>query len=99
MPNLQTQDPVILTILETKFHNDKQKFFDAVKKLFQKSNELEMQEYNLLKACEKGELSIGQVSNILNISKIEAMDLLEKYDIPFIKVDKEYLQQEFNAFS
>lgn len=55
-------------------------------------------EYKVLKAYEIGSLSIGQVSQILNLSKNKTMDLLKKYDIPFVNVNKEYLNQEFNAF-
>ncbi len=52
----------------------------------------------MLKAYDRGELSLGQVANILNISKSETMELLKKYDIPFVRVDSEYLEQEFGAF-
>jgi len=57
-----------------------------------------MIEYNLLKAYDRGELSIGQVATILNLSKVEVIELLEKYDIPYVRVDSEYLDQEFSAF-
>ncbi len=99
MVNLQTHDPFITTIFETKFHNDKVKFFDAVKTLFQKENRAEQQEYNLLKAYDEGDLTIGQVAKILTITKFEVMALLEKYDIPFITMDEEYLAQELSAFN
>lgn len=92
------QDPSILEILETRFYNDKEKFVEAIKEMFQIKNRLERQEYNLLKAYDRGELSIGQIGTILNLSKYEVMELLEKYDIPFIRVDKEYIEHEFNAF-
>jgi len=99
MATFKTQDSFIVTLLESKFHNDKSKFLEAIKELFQKDFKAETREYNLLKAYDIGELSIGQVSKFLNISKSETMELLAKYDIPFIRVDKEYLDQEFNAFS
>jgi len=99
MVAIQIDDSYILTVLETKFHNDKDRFVKAIKELFQINSKLETQEYNLLKAYDNGELSIGQVCNILNISKNEVIKLLEKYDIPFIRVDNDYLQHEFNAFS
>jgi hypothetical protein len=92
------QDPSILNILETRFHNDKEKFVEAIKEMFQTKNKLETQEYNLLKSYDRGELSIGQIGTILSLSKYEVMELLEKYDIPFIRVDKEYIEHEFNAF-
>jgi exonuclease VII small subunit len=92
------QDPSILNILETRFHNDKEKFVEAIKEMFQTKNKLETQEYNLLKSYDRGELSIGQIGTILNLSKYEVMELLENYDIPFIRVDKEYIEHEFNAF-
>ena len=92
------QDPSILDILETRFYNDKEKFVEAIKEMFQIKNRLERQEYNLLKAYDRGELSIGQIATILNLSKYEVMELLEKYDIPFIRVDEEYIEHEFNAF-
>ena len=98
MTTLQTQDPFIKTLLEVKFFNDQSKFIEAIKELFQIKSKLESQEYNLLKAYEKGELSIGQIGTILNLSKYEVMELLEKYNIPFIRADKDYLDQEFNAF-
>ncbi len=98
MITFQSTDPYIATLLETKFFNDKIKFFEAVKELFKAKSKLEMQEYNLLKAYDNGELSIGQVAKILNISKSEIMELLKKYDIPFVRVDREYLEQEFRAF-
>jgi len=92
------QDPSILNILETKFYNDTEKFVEAIKEMFQIKSKLERQEYNLLKAYDRGELSIGQIGTILNLSKYEVMELLEKYDIPFIRVDEEYIEHEFNAF-
>jgi exonuclease VII small subunit len=93
------QDPSILEILETRFHNDKEKFVEAIKEMFQIKTKLEIQEYNLLKAYDRGELSIGQIGTILNLSKYEVIELLEKYDIPFIRVDEEYIEHEFNAFN
>jgi len=92
------QDPSILKILETKFYNDTEKFIEAIKEMFQIKNRLDRQEYNLLKAYDRGELTIGQIGTILNLSKYEVMELLEKYDIPFIRVDEEYIEHEFNAF-
>jgi len=92
------QDPSILNILETRFYNDKEKFVEAIKDMFQTKTKLETQEYNLLKSYDRGELSIGQIGTILNLSKYEVMGLLEKYDIPFIRVDEEYIEHEFNAF-
>ena len=38
----------------------------TIKELFQTKSKLEIQEYNLLKAYDRGELSIGQVAIILN---------------------------------
>ena len=92
------QDPSILNILETKFYNDKEKFVEAIKEMFQTKNKLETQEYNLLKSYDRGELSISQIRTILDLSKYEVMELLEKYDIPFIRVYREYIEHEFNAF-
>ena len=92
------QDPSILNILETKFYNDTEKFVDAIKEMFQIKSKLERQEYNLLKAYDRGELSIGQIGTILNLSKYEVMELLEKYDIPFVRVDEAYIEQELHAF-
>jgi len=99
MTNLQTNDSYIMTIFEIKFHNDTSKFFDAVKNLFKAENKAHLQEYNLLKAYQEGDLSIGQVAKILAITKFEVIELLEKYNIPCITVDEEYLNQEFNAFN
>lgn len=98
MASLPTHDSYIMTIFETKFHHDSVKFFSAVKDLFQTENKVEQQEYNLLKAYQEGDLSIGQVAKILSVDKFEVMELLEKYNIPFITVDEAYLAQEFNAF-
>ena len=98
MQTIQIQDSFITTLLETKFYNDKNKFIEAIKELFQSNSKLETQEYNLLKAYDRGELSLGQVANILNISKSETMELLKKYDIPFVRVDSEYIEQEFGVF-
>ena len=98
MQTIQIEDSFISMLLETKFYNDKSKFIEAIKELFQTKTKLEIQEYNLLKAYDRGELSIGQVATILNLSKSEVMELLTKYDIPFIRVDREYLDQEFGAF-
>ena len=98
MQTIQIQDSFMVTLLETKFYNDKNKFIEAIKELFQTKSKLETQEYNLLKAYDRGELSLGQVANILNLSKSDTMELLKKYDIPFIRVDSEYIEQEFGAF-
>jgi len=96
---LQIQDPFITTLFETQFHNDTDKFIETIKEFFTQKSKTETYEYNLLKAYSSGELSIGQIGNILNISKLEVMNLLQKYDIPFVEVDQEYLEQEFNAFA
>ncbi len=98
MQVVEIKDPYIATIFETKFYNDKDKFISAIKELFEIKSKLEMQEYNLLKAYERGELSLGQVANILNISKSETLELLKKYDISFVNIDEEYLEEEFKAF-
>jgi len=98
MQTIQIEDSFIVKLLETKFYNDKNKFVEAIKELFQTKSKLEMQEYNLLKAYDRGELSLGQVATILNLSKADTMELLKKYDIPFVRVDREYLEQEFGAF-
>jgi len=98
MTALQTSDQFISTILKTKFHNDKEKLIEAIKELFKKEFTKELREFNLLKAYENGELSIGQIAQYLDISKSEVLTLLEKYEIPFIDVDEEYLQNEINAF-
>ncbi len=98
MQTIQIQDSFITTLLETKFYNDKSKFIEAIKELFQTKSKIETQEYNLLKAYDRGDLSLWQVANILNISKSETMELLKKYDIPFVRVDSEYIEQEFGAF-
>jgi len=99
MTILQIENPYIATVLETRFHNDKTRLIKAIADLFKTKSKIETQEYNLLKAYDNGELSIGQVTKYLGISKSETMELLEKYDIPFIKVDNEYLESEFNAFN
>jgi predicted HTH domain antitoxin len=99
MTTLQIDDPYITTVLDTKFHNDKARLIVAIKELFKTDSRIETQEYNLLKAYDSGELSIGQISKFLSISKSEAIELLEKYNIPFIRADKEYLEQEFAAFN
>ncbi len=99
MTTLQIENPYIATLLETTFHNDKSRLIKAITDLFKTKSKIETQEYNLLKAYDNGELSIGQVTKYLDISKSETMELLEKYDIPFIRADKEYLDSEFNAFN
>ena len=58
----------------------------------------EHKEMKLLLLYDNGKLSIGQVAEELAISKSEVMDLLKKYGIPFVRVDEEYLKQEFEAF-
>jgi len=99
MQTIRIQDSFIATLLETKFYNDEAKFIEAIKELFQSKSKLETQQYNLLKAYDRGELSLGQVATILSLSKGETIELLKKYDIPFVRVDSEYLEQEFGAFS
>jgi len=76
--------------------NDIEKLFNELHN--DKNRLVETQEYNLLKAYDRGELSLGQVANILNLSKTETMELLKKDNIPFIRVDSEYIEQEFGAF-
>ncbi len=98
MQTIQIEDSFITTLFETKFYNDKVKFVEAIKELFKNKSKLETHEYNLLKAYDRGELSLGQVAEILSISKSEVMDFLKKYDIPYVRVDSEYLDQEFGAF-
>ncbi len=99
MTSIQIRDPFITTLIETQFHNDKDKFIEMIKGLFTRQTKIETYEYNLLKAYSHGELSLGQVATILDLTKLEVMDLLEKYDIPYVEADEEYMQQEFNAFS
>jgi len=96
---IQINDSYINTLFETKFHKNQMELVNEIKKLLQNQSRAEQYEYSLLKAYEKGDLSIGQVSDILSISKNETMDLLKKYDIPFINVDETYLDQEFQAFN
>ncbi len=95
---VQIQDSYIVTLFETKFHKNKLEFVDAIKTLFASQTKAEQYEYGLLKAYEKGDLSIGQVADILSLSKKQTLDLLEKYKLGFVNVDSEYLDQEFKAF-
>ncbi len=95
---LEIQDTFITTLFETKFYKDKHRFIEAIKESFKLKSKLEAQEYNLLKSYERGELSLGQVANILNLSKSETIDLLKKYNIPYVHIDKEHLVHEFMAF-
>ena len=95
---IQIKDPFITTLFKTNFYSDSSKFIEAIKELFQTKAKIEAQEYGLLKAYDRGELSLGQVATILNRSKEETMELLQKYDIPFIRVNREYLEKEFEAF-
>ena len=95
---IQIKDPFITTLFKINFYSDSSKFIEAIKELFQTKAKIEAQEYGLLKAYDRGELSLGQVATILNRSKEETMELLQKYDIPFIRVNREYLEQEFEAF-
>jgi len=55
MQTIQIQDSFISMLLETKFYNDESKFIEAIKELFQTKNKLEIQEYNLLKAYDRGD--------------------------------------------
>ncbi len=96
---IQLQDRYISNLFETKFHKNKAELENAIKQLFKNQSKVEKYEYGLLKAYEKGNLSIGQVSEILDLSKNETMDLLKKYNLSFINVNEEYLEQEFNAFN
>lgn len=96
---INIQDSYINMLFETKFHKNKSMLENEIKKLFQKQSRAEQYEYGLLKAYERGDLSIGQVSSILNVSKNETMDLLKKHNLSFVNADEEYLEQEFNAFN
>lgn len=58
----------------------------------------EHKELKLLLKYDNEELTIGQVAEELDISKSKVMDLLKKYKIPYVRVDEEYLKQEFEAF-
>jgi predicted HTH domain antitoxin len=84
---IQIKDPFITTLFKTNFYSDTSKFIEAIKELFQTKVKLEEQEYNLLKAYDRGELSLGQIATILNLSKVDTMELLQKYNIPFVRVD------------
>ena len=58
----------------------------------------EHKEMKLLIQYDNEELTIGQVAEQLCISKSEVLDLLQKHKIPYVRVDEEYLEQEFNSF-
>lgn len=96
---IEINDSYINTLYETKFHKNQKELINTIKKLLQSQSKAEQYEYGLLKAYEKGDLSIGQVAQILSLSKSETMDLLKKYDIAFIDADRKYLEDEFQAFN
>jgi len=96
---IQIQDPFITTLFKTNFYNDTSKFVEAIKELFQTKAKLETQEYNLLKAYDRGELSLGQVATILNLSKEETMELLQKYDIVISDTTALIILAKSDAFS
>jgi hypothetical protein len=58
----------------------------------------EHKEMKLLIQYDNAELSTGQVAEKLGISKAEVLDLLKKHNIPYVRVDEEYIKQEFEAF-
>ena len=52
----------------------------------------------LLIQYDNAELSTVQVAEKLGISKSEVLDLLKKHKIAYVRVDEEYIKQEFEAF-
>ena len=48
----------------------------------------------LLIQYDNEELTIGQVAEKLSVSKSEVLDLLKKHNIPYVRVDEEYLKEE-----
>ena len=58
----------------------------------------EHKEMKLLIQYDNAELSTGQVAEELGVSKSEVLDLLKKHNIPYIRADEEYIEQEFKAF-
>ncbi len=94
MLTLQLNDSFIEQKFEMDFHNNTKYFIQTIKSFLQKKDNIE---FNLLKAYSRGELSSGQVARILDISKYDVLELMERYDIAYINVDDEYLKEEIEA--
>ncbi len=94
MITLQLNDTFLEEKFKIDFHHNTQRFIHTIKESLETK---ERTERNLLKAYSRGELSSGQVAEILNVTKYDVLELLEKYDIPYIEVDEEYLQEEIEA--
>lgn len=94
MITLQLNDTFLEEKFKIDFHNNMQQFIHTIKESLETK---ERTERNLLKAYSKGELSSGQVAEILNITKYDLLDLLEKYDLPYVEVDEKYLLEEIEA--
>jgi len=57
----------------------------------------EHKEMKLLIQYDNAELTTGQVAEKLGISKSEVLELLKKHKIPYVRVDEEYLEEEFKT--
>jgi exonuclease VII small subunit len=87
---LQINDEYLETIFKTKFNSDKNLFIQAIKELSQNIHQLEKIEYNLLKAYESGDLSIGQIAKILNTNEEEVLSLMAKNNIYLADEDYDF---------
>lgn len=65
-------------------------------KMGDKEFENEMKTLSLVKLYELGKISSGVAAQLLGVSRIEFLDLLEKYSVSYLQGDEEDLISDFD---
>lgn len=55
-----------------------------------------LKEVMVLELLKRGEISQGKAAEVLEISRYDLFDMMEKHDIPVIDMTEEYLKEELS---
>ena len=95
---IQINDPWFENIYNTEFEGNSSKFLETIKNLLIEKNQKEKKVIKLLKEYQESKISLGKIAQNLNITKEEALSILEKNSIDFVDYSWEEEKKNIHDF-
>lgn len=94
MTQVKINDPWFENIFKTEFNSSEVQFLSKFKALLTKERQREKQIISLLEKYKNADMSLGKISEKLNIDRNELFELMEKYNTYLADGDYDLSQDE-----
>lgn len=94
MTQVKINDPWFENIFKTEFNSNEVQFLSKFKALLTKERQREKQIISLLERYKSADMSLGAISEKLNIDRNELFELMEKYNTYLVDGDYDLSKDE-----